>query len=447
MCAGGAGVAFALRASGRNPTRRLAVGALAGSYALYGSASSTRRGGGGTKQRSTAPTVEGVAKDISLSVVAMLPFLSSALSRATKRFSTKNAVGVLLSSSCLLGALACDFKPPELKNVSSHLESKSRHPSLFLEWLHWYGYVLLGGGVVALIAGPIAMFGKICYDDLPSKEKIKIKIQQEEEEGVGEVGEVGKGESSYRHRQRTVSAFWPIWYSNRYISDHHLYETIVQDASITTKSSTELEKFIVGEWVVDVDVRPISDHLLGRASMTLEKMLPKWVVNNLPQGDDGGGGAGGDGVTSAAEKCSVLITLDNNRPPSNKKGSALPSVLIARYTDGRTYRLVSDGDSRTVGKYTVHPILPTEEEDENFWTRIPSQMFNWIAADGFRIDPNEYWFLQTGAKDDDAYVVLSDGDMRSRYQALRRPGNVEGGLNHYVRERLLKQGREIGFVE
>ena len=71
MCAGGAGVAFSLRASGCNPTRRLAVGALAGSYALYGSAASTRRGGGGTKQRSTASTVEGVAKDISLSVVAL----------------------------------------------------------------------------------------------------------------------------------------------------------------------------------------------------------------------------------------------------------------------------------------------------------------------------------------------------------------------------------------
>jgi hypothetical protein len=43
---------------------------------LYGSAASTRRGGGGTKQRSTASTVEGVAKDISLSVVA-LPTLKS----------------------------------------------------------------------------------------------------------------------------------------------------------------------------------------------------------------------------------------------------------------------------------------------------------------------------------------------------------------------------------
>jgi hypothetical protein len=399
---------------------------------LYGSAASTRRGG--TKQRSTSSTLEGVTKDISLSVVAMLPFLSTSLSRATKRFTARNATGVILSSTCLVGALMCDFKPPELDFLSSHLENKSRHPSLFLEWLHWYGYVLLGGGAIALIAGPVAMFGKVCYNDLPLLEKEKEAEKDEEEEGGG------GGDSSYRHKQRTVSAFWPVRYSNRYVSDHHLYETIKQDESITSKSLTELEKFVVGEWVVDVDVRPKYDHFLGRASTTLQMVLPKWVINNLPQdvafGEvvTVGSGSMGQGQD---RRSAVLITSEKSR--TNEQ-----SFLTARYTDGRTYRLIT---TSTVGKYVVHPLQPMEEESIQFWTRIPSQMLNWIAADGFRIDPNEFWFLETGSEGDHSYVVLSDGDMRSRYQALRRPGNPDGGLHHDVRERLVKQGRDIGFVE
>ena len=273
MFAGGAGIAFAFRAKGCNISRRLAVGALAGSYALYGSASQTRWSD--TNKRVTATTISNAGKDISLAIVTMLPFLSASLSRSTIRFSSRNMIGVVLSSSCLLGATLCDYKPKELDIVWKRLDATSRNSGLFLEWLHWFGYIMLGGGAVAMIAGPIAMYGHLCYTTLPEREE-----REERKEQMATLENMHDKNVSYRHRQRTVSAFFPISYSNRYVSDHHLYESLVQDQSVTSKQMhSELEPVVLGEWIVDVEIRPLYDQLLGRDPFTLNAILPKWIIN------------------------------------------------------------------------------------------------------------------------------------------------------------------------
>ena len=347
----------------------------------------------------------------------------------------------MLSSTCLLGAVVCDFKPPELSFLWNRLENKSRHPSLFLEWLHWYGYILLGGGTAAMIAGPVVMFGNICYNTMPQEEAAHVHA---DEERARKDTDIGDGHT-YRHRQRTVSAFWPVKYSNRYVSDHHLYETVVQkntvvDGAATLEDETTLQQFISGEWVVDVDVRPTYDQLLGRQPMAWTSIFPKWITNNIspapaPVNTDSVDDSVDDSVEQGGVTTAVLI-----RPRS-----AGSRELDMRYTDGRAFRLLPIANS--VGKYKVLPLLPTPDEQVEFYTRLPALLFNWIAADQFRLDPNEVWLIDVGSEGNDAYVVLSDGDMRSRYQALRRPGNREGGLHPQVRARICNEGQNQGFAE
>ena len=422
MCAGGAGIGIALRAKSCNPMRRLAVGALSVSYAIYGSA--TRRQRNTThrdqNQRATASTAEGVAKDISLAVVTMLPFFSSALSRSTKRFSSRNLAGVMLSSTCLLGAAVCQFKPDELQPFWSYLDNKSRHPGLFLEWIHWYGYMMLGGGAIALLAGPVAMCGHICYEILPARE-----IDAESAASNTEADS-----DSYRHRQRTVSAFWPIKYSNRYISDYHLYESVLQHESILSSSKADLEQRVVGEWVVDIDLRPKYDQLLGRSPLKLGSVLLSFVRSWLQEQEHE---QEREEAQETSKACAVLIR------PNKQNG------LEMRYSDGRTYNLLPS-QTKEIGKYTVVPLPVTSAESEQFWTHYPAQFFNWVAADMFRMDPNEVWLLEVGSEGNEAYVVLSDGDMRSRYQGLRRPRNKSGRLHPEVHARLVKQGTNQGFL-
>ena len=448
MCASGAGIAFALRASGCNPLRRLAVGTLAASYGLYGIASSTQRAGHRTKQRATAASPKQVAQDLSVSIVTMIPFLAASLSKKTIRFTSKNLIGFVLSSTCLLGATVCDFKPPELEFMWNYLETKSRHPNLFLEWLHWSGYIMLGGGAAAFLAGPVFMFGNICYNIMPNEEQSSA---EEQDELPTDTIVVGDGHS-YRHVQRTVSAFWPMKYSNRYISDHHLYETVVQKDSVVGESGAGkgpgTDTVLCGEWVVDIDVRPTYDQLLGREEMTWQSMLPKWMSNNMPAVSGSGSVSGEEeeGTPSGTAGGTAPATAVLISPSTLANGN---NALEMRYTDGRAFRLVPI--DQCTGKYKVLPLVPLVEDSENPVMQslqgMASTVFNFIASDGFRLDPNEMWVVDVGGVGNEAYVVLSDGDMRSRYQALRRPQNPSGGLHPEVHDRLMKLGRQHGFVE
>jgi hypothetical protein len=439
MCASGAGMGIAIGAKGGNPSRRFAIGTLAAMYGVYGIASSTKRASSRNKDRATSSSVEGVVKGISLSIITMIPFLSAAISKRTVRFTPKNMVGFVLSAGCLVGALVCDFKPPEVDFFWNYLENKSRNPALFFEWLHWYGYVLLGGGATAAITGPIFMFGHLCYNVMPSKENENERKNQEEE---------GEGEN-YRYRQRTVSAFWPMKYSNRYISDHHLYETVMQSENVIDRcKNNELEQFVCGEWVVDVDISPMYDQFLGRKSITWESFLPNWIVNNVSKMQ-----SNENNTSEKNNSCTSTTTTAVLIAPSKY----IHGELEVRYTDGRSFRLVPFGSNKQTGKYKVQPLLPQliASNNDNFLNDLYINMiaypldtfFNLIAADSFRLDPNEMWFVDVGGEGDDAYVVLSDGDMRGRYQALRRPKNVLGELHSDVRNRILKVGKSQGFLE
>ena len=60
-----------------------------------------------------------------------------------------------------------------------------------------------------------------------------------------------------------------------------------------------------------------------------------------------------------------------------------------------------------------------------------------IAADAYQMDPVEWWVVDYGGVGDDAYLVVSDGDFRTRLQILRRPGSNGGSLHNTVRGRIL----------
>ena len=73
--------------------------------------------------------------------------------------------------------------------------------------------------------------------------------------------ETTMGRDFYRAYQRVTSPFFPIKYSNRHvISDRHLYRSV---SSCIEPGVFDVEK-VLGEWVVDYEMRPMSDNVLGR---------------------------------------------------------------------------------------------------------------------------------------------------------------------------------------
>jgi steroid 5-alpha reductase family enzyme len=72
----------------------------------------------------------------------------------------------------------------------------SRHPNYFCEWLHWWAFVLIGGGAWITLLGPAAMLLFLFrITGIPYTERQALKSRGE----------------AYREYQRTTSAFipWP----------------------------------------------------------------------------------------------------------------------------------------------------------------------------------------------------------------------------------------------
>ena len=90
-----------------------------------------------------------------MSVVASWPMLFAATSRKVRYFSARHMLGVGVGASCLALAAACELRPPEAAPLWRPLARVSRQPGLFAEWAHWFAYVMLGGGPVALALGPV----------------------------------------------------------------------------------------------------------------------------------------------------------------------------------------------------------------------------------------------------------------------------------------------------
>ena len=72
----------------------------------------------------------------------------------------------------------------------------SRHPNYFFEWLHWWAYVLIGGGALLTWVGPAAMLLFLFrLTGIPHTEAQALRSRGE----------------AYRRYQRTVSIFIP-WF-------------------------------------------------------------------------------------------------------------------------------------------------------------------------------------------------------------------------------------------
>ena len=72
----------------------------------------------------------------------------------------------------------------------------SRHPNYFFEWLHWWAYVLIGGGALLTWVGPVAMLIFLFrLTGIPHTEAQALRSRGE----------------AYRRYQQTVSIFIP-WF-------------------------------------------------------------------------------------------------------------------------------------------------------------------------------------------------------------------------------------------
>lgn len=70
----------------------------------------------------------------------------------------------------------------------------SRHPNYFFEWIHWWAYVLIGGGAVLTWIGPVAMLIFLFrLTGIPYTEMQAIRSRGD----------------AYRAYQRTTSVFFP----------------------------------------------------------------------------------------------------------------------------------------------------------------------------------------------------------------------------------------------
>ena len=418
VCASGVGLSFVARARGTAVARRLGVGALVGLWGLSGgllskgsmqasqgnnntnSSSSSSSSHSRGKGRATKEDLTDAAKDCGTAILATVPFAAAVFRKRAARFSARNALGILVGSCCLVGAVICDLQPMEAEIVWKYSESYSRHPGLFLGWCHWFSYVLLGGGPIALLAGPAAMLTLACYSDLPTLERAKAQEL---------------GAESFREKQRTTSAFWPIKFSNRYVSDRRLYESV--PVSEGGKKST----LLLGEWVVAKEFRPWTDTALGRT----KGIGLKSVLGGINEEENEEGGLTG-----------VLITRVGHR------GNApTDAALEVRFGDGRAFQM----REHSASKFFLEPLEVAESAKENFWTRLAEAFANWIAADSWRLDPNECWILQSGGDGDEAFVVLSDGDMKTRFQVLCRPGSSSQVLDASALQLILNDARERGF--
>ena len=135
----------------------------------------------------------------------------------------------------------------------------------------------------------------------------------------------------------------------------------------------------------------------------------------------------------------------------SRRHSSNDGTLEVRFTDGRTFQMREYGAS----KFVLEPLEvavadPPSRGDlydvMNLLMQLPDMLSNWIASDSWRLDPNECWILQHGGEIDSEYVVLSDGDMKTRHLILRRPGNINGGLESVVLKALVDEATEAGWV-
>ncbi len=410
VCAGGVGLSFVARARGTSAARRLGVGVLVSLWGLSGGLpnSVTHRNRGGKNstpalQRATEADPTDVFKDVGRTILATIPFAAATFRKRVQRFSARHVLGLTFGSVCLAGSALCNFRPLEAEFLWRPTEAYSRHPGLFLSWCHWFSYVMLGGGLLAFVTGPGAMFATTCYVDLPILESKRT---------------LEMGPLVFREQQRTVSAFWPIKFSNRYVSDRRLYESV----PVLEEETGSESDVLLGEWVVEHEFRPWTDQMLGRVNMTSDTDI------------------------SDATAVGVLVTKN------------LADVLEVRFSDGRAFQMRAQAAS----KFTLEPLkvedvansISSSPSDEigapfmdilSFWARVPEMFANWMASDSWRLDPNECWVLQSGGEGDGAYVVLSDGDMKTRHIVLRRPGNPDGKLVRSVLTPLVDRARAEGF--
>ena len=175
----------------------------------------------------------------------------------------------------------------------------------------------------------------------------------------------------------------------------------------------DIEK-VLGEWVVDYEMRPMSNKVLGRL---------------LKIGEE----------TPRVDSISVSIRKHDGN-----------SSLAVLCTDGRAF-LAAPLENCPPGHFKV-VISPSQDVAVAFSEDPLSIMWStWdgvlrrIAAEAYQMDPLEWWVVDCGGVGDDAYLVVADGDFRTRLQILRRPGNSGGSLHSTVRGRILAWAAGEGF--
>ncbi len=112
------------------------------------------------------------------------------------------AVAVLIWVIAVGGEAVADHQLTRFRNDPSRagqvcrsgLWHYSRHPNYFFEWLHWWSYVLVGGGAAITWIGPIAMLLFLFrVTGIPYTEQQALRSRGE----------------AYREYQRTTSVFFP----------------------------------------------------------------------------------------------------------------------------------------------------------------------------------------------------------------------------------------------
>merc|ERR1711871_1634027 len=76
------------------------------------------------------------------------------------------------------------------------------------------------------------------------------------------------------------------------------------------------------------------------------------------------------------------------------------------------------------------------------FSSTPLFIKSWIAADSYRLDPNEWWALSIDPKDEPSWIVVGDGDFKSRCQVLVRDRDE---FNHETKVQIFEDLASRGY--
>eukprot|EP00949_MAST-11_sp_MAST-11-sp1_P001010 g1010.t1 len=392
MLVSGAGISYAALARGGFASRRILVGAMSISYAGLNELARVNKK---NTESSTLPKKPKKAlMEFGTIALTSLPMLFASASRRP----ASPALGAVwgLGALCLAGI--CSVRMPEMERVWKPLQKLSRHPDTFLEWAHWFSYRLMGGGIVVpgLLLLPYLYGGMDMNEDdlvLPSPPGSQSVWELERGASSSESPREGGDNFSAEFYRRTTPAFFPWKNQAREMSRRHLFETV---QTIDVKVSA-----LHGEWYTAspdgiLQSTPFYDFFLRRSEGQAR-------VTIVPKPSLGG----------------ASVEFD------------IPGAFV-----GRRF-LMQVGDEP--GKFGVSPLPGT-------WTTFPQRF---LESDSFRLDRNRLWIIDgrlsegPGDQSDDDYIVIADGDARSRLEILSRSPTFK--LGQKEKRELVLRLRSKGF--